>query len=149
MKDFPISILVTEKKILLKMPKNEADLDFVRMLKYSRWDKENFHWEIPNYPGNLEKIKRHFGDRLGEIEEVQQQQSPEPPPIFLPEKNQVYILKEKDQLKLSFHFHEEMIKAVKSFLFIIGIRTKNNGLCRILRSLSRNSGKKLLIWDFS
>lgn len=117
MKDFPISILVTEKKILLKMPKNEADLDFVRVLKYSRWNKENFHWEIPNYPGNLEKIKRHFGDRLGEIEEVQQQQSPEPPPIFLPEKNQVYILKEKDQLKLSFHFHEEMIKAVKSIPF--------------------------------
>jgi len=64
MKDFPISILVTEKKILLKMPKNEADLDFVRVLKYSRWNKENFHWEIPNYPGNLDKIKRHFGDRL-------------------------------------------------------------------------------------
>ena len=116
MKDFPISILVTEKKILLKMPKNEADLDFVRVLKYSRWNKENFHWEIPNYPGNLDKIKRHFGDRLEKIEEVQQQ-SPEPPIIFLPEKNQVYILKEKDQLKLSFHFHEEMIKAVKSIPF--------------------------------
>lgn len=117
MKDFPISILVTEKKILLKMPKNEADLDFVRVLKYSRWNKENFHWEIPNYPGNLEKIKRHFGDRIEKIEEGQQQQSPETPTIFLPEKNQVYILKEKDQLKLSFHYHEEMIKAVKSIPF--------------------------------
>jgi site-specific recombinase XerD len=117
MKDFPISILVTEKKILLKMPKNEADLDFVRVLKYSRWNKENFHWEIPNYPGNLDKIKRHFGDRLEKIEEVKTNKSPEPPTTFLPEKNQVYILKEKDQLKLSFHFHEEMIKAVKSIPF--------------------------------
>lgn len=117
MKDFPISILVTEKKILLKMPKNEADLDFVRVLKYSRWNKENFHWEIPNYPGNLDKIKRHFGDRLEKIEEVKTKKSPEPPTTFLLEKNQVYILKEKDQLKLSFHFHEEMIKAVKRIPF--------------------------------
>lgn len=117
MKDFPISILITERKILLKMPKNEADLDFVRVLKYSRWNKENFLWEIPNYPGNLEKIKRHFGDRIEKIEEVKTNQSPEPPTAFLPEKNQVYILKEKDQLKLSFHFHEEMIKAVKSIPF--------------------------------
>jgi len=38
MNPFPITLLVTEKKIFLKMPKNEADLDFVRSLRYSRWN---------------------------------------------------------------------------------------------------------------
>ncbi|TDQ14610.1 site-specific recombinase XerD [Algoriphagus boseongensis] len=111
-----ISILVTERKIFLKMPKKEADVDFVKKLRYSRWNKEHFHWEIPNYPGNLEKIKHHFGERITEIEENLSTNL-----ITLetdnPEKGEVYLIKEKGRLKLRFQFQEELIKAVKQIPF--------------------------------
>ncbi|MFN3760733.1 MAG: tyrosine-type recombinase/integrase [Algoriphagus aquaeductus] len=116
MNSFPISVLVTEKKIFIKMPKGEADVDFVRSLRYSRWNGESFHWEIPNYPGNLDKIKRHFGDRISELTETLQAEPPKAE-TFVLEKGQVLILKEKGTLKLHFLFHEELIKAVKQFPF--------------------------------
>lgn len=116
MNPFPITLLVTEKKIFLKMPKNEADLDFVRSLRYSRWNGESYRWEIPNYPGNLDNIKRHFGDRISELTETLE---PEPPKeeIYIPEKGQVLIIKEKGSLKLHFLYHDELIKAVKQIPF--------------------------------
>lgn len=110
----PIEIRVIGKKILLKMPKNEADLDFVRSLRYSRWSTGNYHWEISNYPGNLEKIKRYFGDRITKIvEDIKVEQPQLEFTTFLPGKNQVFLLKEKGKLNLRFLFHEELIKAIK------------------------------------
>jgi len=37
-----IKVEVIGKKILLKMPKNQADIVFVRTLKYSRWISDNY-----------------------------------------------------------------------------------------------------------
>lgn len=111
-----VTITLTEKTIFLKMPKNEADLQFVRSLRFIRWNRTSLVWEIPKYPGNLDKIKRYFGERISKIEE---DQLPGPPreESFFPEKGQVSILKEKGRLKLRFQFHEELIKAVKQIPF--------------------------------
>jgi len=59
-----ISIETFDKHIILKMPKNEVDVSFVRFLKYSAWSKQWYHWKIPNYPGNLELILAHFRGRI-------------------------------------------------------------------------------------
>jgi integrase/recombinase XerD len=62
-----ITVEVIGRKILLKLPKNEADIRFINTLKYSRWDGRMFCWEIPNYPGNLDLIKDHFNERIDEM----------------------------------------------------------------------------------
>jgi integrase/recombinase XerD len=62
-----IKIEVIGKKIILKLPKNEADIKFINTLKYSRWDGRMFCWEIPNYPGNIDLIKDYFNDRIDEL----------------------------------------------------------------------------------
>jgi len=62
-----IKLEVIAKKIILKLPKNEADIKFINTLKYSRWDGRMFCWEIPNYPGNLDLIKDYFNDRIDEL----------------------------------------------------------------------------------
>ena len=62
-----IKLEVIGKKIILKLPKNEADVKFINTLKYSRWDGRMFCWEIPNYPGNLDLIKDYFTDRIDEL----------------------------------------------------------------------------------
>jgi len=80
-----ISIILTEKTIFLKMPKKEEDLQFVRTIRFVRWNKENFLWEIPNYPGNLQKIKGHFGTRIEQITD-HQDYSPEAKASKIPEK---------------------------------------------------------------
>lgn len=47
-----IEITVSGKLIIVKMPKNETDIQFVRTFKYVRWDKNNYKWVIPNYGQN-------------------------------------------------------------------------------------------------
>jgi integrase/recombinase XerD len=62
-----IKIEVIGRKIILKLPKNDADIKFINSLKYSRWDGRMFSWEIPNYPGNLDMLKDYFGNRIDEL----------------------------------------------------------------------------------
>jgi len=61
---------VFDKKIFIKMPVNEVDIQFIKSLKYSKWDKTRKIWHVTNYGTNLEKIKSHFGIRLKESELV-------------------------------------------------------------------------------
>ena len=62
-----VLIEVIGRKIVLKMPKNEIDVKFVLTLRFSKWDKEQRVWIIPNYPNNLEIMKAYFKDRISNI----------------------------------------------------------------------------------
>ena len=62
-----VSIEVINRKILLKIPKNEADIKFIKTLRYSRWDNNMRLWEIPDYPGNLDLIQDYFKERISGI----------------------------------------------------------------------------------
>jgi len=62
-----VSIEVINRKILLKMPKNDADVKFVLTLRYSRWLRDQRLWEIPDYPGNLDLINDYFKGRIDQI----------------------------------------------------------------------------------
>jgi integrase/recombinase XerD len=112
-----IYVEVIGRKILVKMPKNDADVKFLLTLRFSRWEKAQFLWNIPYYPRNLEMIKNYFGDRLFELkihEEIE---------INLPDtsthtkikKNEVLVYKTNTKrLKLIFGFIPEFIKFLKS-----------------------------------
>ena len=63
-----ITISVSQKSILLRMPKNETDIQFVRTFNYVRWDNREYRWVIPNYGKNLELIKNYFNARISHIE---------------------------------------------------------------------------------
>ena len=63
-----IVVEVSPKSIFVKMPKNEADIQFVRNFKFVRWDKINFIWVIPNYGNNIEMIKNYFNTRITRFE---------------------------------------------------------------------------------
>lgn len=59
-----ITIEVAGRRIFLKMPKNNIDIQFIRSFRYARWDKASFHWVIPHYTGNLDLLKGYFKDRI-------------------------------------------------------------------------------------
>ena len=64
-----IRIDVFERRILLKLPKNEKDIQFIRSFQYCKWERIYFHWVIPNYPGNLIRIQTYFGKRITQFTE--------------------------------------------------------------------------------
>ena len=43
-----IMITVSGKCLIIKMPKTETDIQFVRTFKYVRWVNRQFRWVIPN-----------------------------------------------------------------------------------------------------
>jgi site-specific recombinase XerD len=51
------------KTIVIKMPKNEGDILFLRQFKYIKWDNENRVWTLPFFGKNLETIQSYFGTR--------------------------------------------------------------------------------------
>lgn len=64
-----VTVHITEKRIILKLPKSENDIRFIRTLNYSRWDKTNFCWIVPNYRENAQIIKDYFKNRIAEFTE--------------------------------------------------------------------------------
>lgn len=63
-----VSIIVSGRKIVVKLPKSETDTRFMLSFRFSRWDKKNYYWVIPNYDKNLELIKDYFKERILSIE---------------------------------------------------------------------------------
>ncbi len=59
-----VKIDVVNRKIRIFLPKNDEDIQFIRGLRYSRWHKNDYCWEVPDYPGNLDLIKDYFGERI-------------------------------------------------------------------------------------
>lgn len=68
LKKTEIIITYTSKQIVLKIPKNETDIQYVRTFQYVRWDNKAFCWLIPNYGKNLELLKNYFGERITKID---------------------------------------------------------------------------------
>ncbi|GAB1416300.1 site-specific integrase [Paludibacter sp.] len=65
-----IEITFSAKQISVKMPKNEADIQFVRTFNNVRWNKHQYKWVIPNYGRNLEMLKNYFNTRIRIFETV-------------------------------------------------------------------------------
>jgi len=64
-----IIIYIFPKSIVIKLPKNETDIQYIRSFKYARWDKNMFCWIIPNFNHNVELIQSYFGNRNAVITE--------------------------------------------------------------------------------
>lgn len=113
-----IKIEVIGRKIILQMPKNEADVKFITSLRYSRWNKQLFCWEIPDYPGNIDLIKDYFGGRIDELllhEKYTVSLNNETYSLGL---NELLIIKTSgNRLRLIFGFKQDLIKLIKTFAY--------------------------------
>ncbi|WP_194976313.1 hypothetical protein [Aquiflexum lacus] len=111
----PIEVEIIGRKIILKMPKNEADIHFIRSIQYARWNKEGFFWDVPHYPGNLERIKQYFGERISILKEHEQIEVKIIGKEHKIGKNEVLIIKSRSgRLKLIFGFHAGLMKMIKT-----------------------------------
>jgi len=132
MESRPITIEIFGRKIILKIPKNESDIKFIRSIQYARWNKEGFHWEIPHYPGNLELLKGYLGDRLTQITEHAQIEVSSRDETYTIQENQILIIRtSKGRLRLIFGFHAGLMKVVKTIPYSTR-RIKISALCIIM-----------------
>lgn len=109
-----IEIQVSGRKIFLKMPKNKEDITFVKSIRYSRWIQDHYLWEIPHYPGNLEKLKSYFGSRIkklsidASIDTVKSRQQ------RVPENELLAIVTPNKRIKLIFGYIPQLAKFIKT-----------------------------------
>ena len=64
-----ISIDITESQIILKLPKNDVDIQFIRSFKYARWNNSQFYWTVPTFGKNADKLKSYFAGRNVKVTE--------------------------------------------------------------------------------
>lgn len=107
---------VFERKIFVKFPKNEQDIQFIRSITYTKWDKTHFHWVVPNYSGNLERIKFYFGNRINQFTEHESEN------IFFQNtalnttksRNEVLlVVTQTKRIRIIFGFNQDLMKFIK------------------------------------
>lgn len=111
----PVQIEILGKKIILRMAKNEADVQFVLGLRFSKWNKAERFWEIPHYHGSLERILQYFGERISQI--VRHDTPSTEPPVQARsiDKNQILVIRTRTgRLKLIFGYNSALAQLVKT-----------------------------------
>ncbi len=117
-----IIIDIYPKAILIKLPKNEADIQFLRTFKYARWMNEMFCWKIANYNHNAELIKNYFAGRNAAITEHTQElilpskQAAQAPiqPVFT--RDDLLAVNVAGRiLRIYFSFNREILVQIKRF----------------------------------
>jgi len=115
-KHIGVSILVFERSIAVKTPKNELDTQFLLSLRYSRWDSKKWCWIVPNYSRNLDLLKSYFKERITELvvhEKIETCFTVNERRVI--KKNDLLIIKSiGGRLKLIFGFNKELTKAIKT-----------------------------------
>ena len=110
-----INIEITEKHIFIKLPKNEADIQFIRSFKYAQWDMQHFHWTVPNYRDNIVKIKAYFGNRnplFTELHTAVFKQNTEQQHTF--GKYEMLVVNNFRTLKVYFSYSVSLIRDIKN-----------------------------------
>jgi integrase/recombinase XerD len=110
-----INIFVSEKKIVIQMPKNEADIQFIKTFKFARWDTNNLYWTVPNFAGNIDLIKDYFHERINELVYEVEEEKNDIPSV---KKNEIVIIKTAgDRLKLLTPYQKDFTLFIKKFPF--------------------------------
>ena len=76
-----VEIWVIGKHIQIKLPKNEADIQFLQTFRYVRWNRAEYHWEVPNYGNNLQLLENYFNTRITDLD-FRKEPTPKPVPIY-------------------------------------------------------------------
>ncbi|MCX6309393.1 MAG: hypothetical protein NTY32_11365, partial [Bacteroidia bacterium] len=62
-----ISIEVAARRLILRMPKNDTDVQFVLTFRFAVWNAGIRAWIIPHYKSNLDIIIKYFGTRMDSV----------------------------------------------------------------------------------
>jgi integrase/recombinase XerD len=113
-----IKIDVFERKIILKIPKNHQDISFIRTFQFVKWNSTFLHWEIPNYPGNKDKIIAYFYGKIDCLVEHQNEAVliSNDKQIIEKQINEVLVIKTiSNRIRIIFGFNFKLMNEIKKF----------------------------------
>lgn len=115
----PIIIDITDKHIYIKMPKNEADIQYVRSFKYAQWDVRNFCWTIPNHYKNWDLLRAYFESRNPKITEHFSNIEKAKTSDYTFTKNELLIVNNSNRvLNLYFSYSKTVVAEIKKMRLI-------------------------------
>ena len=112
-KEFIIDVMGS--KILLKMPKRDADVQFITAIRYVKWIREQFIWQTPHYGDNLDRIRKYFFGRIERFtEHTLHDVSVDSTTIIQVKKGSMAIGRDyHGRMRLIFGYHQGMMNEVK------------------------------------
>jgi site-specific recombinase XerD len=107
-----VKLIITPRKLYVQIKKKEADLIFLRSLRYARWNDRTYLWEVTHSEQNLQLLRHYFGKRLTEQElehpeEVTTKQRQRPP------EHELSIAVREGRLRLIFLYDKALITFIK------------------------------------
>lgn len=107
-----VKLVITPKKLFVQLPKQEADIKFIRSLHYARWNTRTYLWEVSRSEQNLQLLRNYFSTRLHE----QELSSPESLKIgkkkhYRP--HELTIASKERRLRLMFAYDQKLITFIK------------------------------------
>ena len=110
-----VIIEVIGSKIIVKMPKNDQDVKFITSLRYAKWIRDQFIWQIPHYGDNLNLIKTYFSNRIERltIHTVHDINIDASKTISIKKGSIVIGRGYRGRMRLIFGYHLELMKSVK------------------------------------
>ncbi|MFZ4521830.1 MAG: site-specific tyrosine recombinase/integron integrase [Bacteroidales bacterium] len=109
----PVTGTITGRNILLRLPKHEADIAYIRSLGYSRWDSAGFCWVVHHNSDNVKKINAYFGQRISWQEpDAKAGKSPADEPPLSPKTLEVLRIN-NNRIKLKFRYDAAMVAKLK------------------------------------
>ncbi len=109
-----VSVHVRKKSIYIHLPKDEVDKQFILSFRYTRWDRKNYCWVVPNYNNTLELIKSYFGERIKELK-IEPISKPFAEQIVQAKDNEIILTRTlTGRINLLFQYRKELIQYLKT-----------------------------------
>lgn len=108
-----IQIIINSTQIFIRLPRNEADIQFLRSFRYAAWDADRFCWKIPNYGRNVENIRKYFGGReVSYSEQTTVLLQKDDRPMY--RKEELLVVNNQNRvLKVFFAYNKDIIEQLK------------------------------------
>jgi integrase/recombinase XerD len=114
-----IRMMVLPKIIYVFLQKNAEDIAYFRGIQYSRWHKTQKCWVIPNFGQNLQNLKRYFGERLSQIEEIQTETISINKKNYDRAKNELLAVRTASKrIEISIDYDKEVVRKLKQFPYL-------------------------------
>ena len=112
-----VYLTITPKKLFLQMPNEYADINFVRKLRYARWNYNTYLWEVTAHTHNLTMLQHYFGPRLIEQRPAAPEVDTSPTSSVQADHQQILVFAKEGRLRLVFRFNKALVAFIKTLPF--------------------------------
>jgi len=108
-----VQAIVAGRSILVRLPKNQPDIAFIRSLGYARWDTSGFCWVVQNHPSNTKRLNDYFTGRIRWHEPLAVERKKQVNEVQVEPKTLLVVRFRNSRIRLIFCYDPEMVVQIK------------------------------------